>query len=112
MRVIDPTTSLSHEIRHSSAYPVKIQWYAAGVSMGDGSVLVCGGYNPDTRSTTAECNYVDSTTLAVSASLRHCQSLSGTTRLTRFPTVSRFHCLKRFQVHLPTNGNVTVDYLT
>ena len=63
IRVVDPTTSLSHEIRNSSAYPRSIEG-AAGVSMGDGSVLVCGGggfYNPKT----AECNYVKSTTLAL-----------------------------------------------
>ena len=33
--------------------------------MGDGSALVCGGENPNTGSRTAECYYVDSTTLAL-----------------------------------------------
>ena len=37
--------------------------YAAGVSMGDGSALVCGGMKSDDLSNTAECNYVDTATL-------------------------------------------------
>ena len=42
-------------------------YWAAGVSMGDGSALVCGGYSAKTYSYTAQCNYVDLATLNVSA---------------------------------------------
>ena len=63
MRVIDSTASLSVEVLSSSSYPVPVK-YAAGVSMGDGSALVCGGTKLD-NSRAAECNYVDVGTVAV-----------------------------------------------
>ena len=59
IRTID-VTNPSREILHSDAYPVA-NTYAAGVSMGDRSTLVCGGRN---GSLTAECHYLDIATFA------------------------------------------------
>ena len=63
-RVIDPTTNQSVVIRSSTSYPMPLT-LAAGVSMGDGSALVCGGRKPDV-SNSAKCNFLDIATLATS----------------------------------------------
>ena len=63
MRVINPTTELSVEIRNSNTYPEPFT-YGSAVSMGDGSALICGG-KTQSGSMTAECNYMDTVTLAI-----------------------------------------------
>ena len=71
-------------------------YFAAGVSTGDGSTLVCGGYKADRRSLTNRCSYLNTTTFENTAAPALPANVSG-------------HQVYRLSIRRLENGYVVHD---